>query len=170
MAEELTAPMGLTAGTVMHMAASAQQQTNKQTLQAGHGMNTDLEAAQAAMIEASTAVSEAQLLEQARAANKRWEESRSRLISTLGMQEATGCPNWQRERPKSAKLVVAAAKAAQRELSGYGMATSQPCTMNSGRVAISLLHKFLQVRSQPHGALQPPVWASTHQVAHDCMP
>ena len=45
------------------------------------------------------------------------------------MRETTGCTNWQREQPKSAKLVVAAAKAAQRELGGYGMATSQPCTM-----------------------------------------
>ena len=114
--------MDLTAGIVMHMDASAQQQANKQTLHPGHGMDT--EAAQSAMINDSTAASAAQLLQQAQVANKSWEDSRARLISTLVMHEAAGCLNWQRKRLKSAKLVVVAAKAAHRELSGYGMATS----------------------------------------------
>lgn len=126
-AEELTAPIGLTAGVVMHMAASAQQQVNKLTLHAGHG--TGPEAAKAEMLKASTAISATQLLQQAQEANKSWEESRANLIDTLAMQEAAGCPNWQQEQPTSAKLVVAAAKAAQQELGGYSMATSQPCTM-----------------------------------------
>ena len=111
MAEDLSTTVGLTAGTVMQMAALAQAQLHKQTMQSGHNMS--IMTARASMIENSKMVSASGLLQSAEASGHSWEQARDTLTSVLEEQTAAGCPNWQRERRNTAPLVVRAAKTRQ---------------------------------------------------------
>ena len=165
MAEDLATTVGLTAGTVMQMAALTQAQLHTQTTdsESDHSMST--RTARTAMIENIKMVSASELLQAAEASGHSWEQARDTLISVLEAQTAAGCPNWERERRNTAAMVVKAAKSLQQEVHGKGMATRSPCmVIHQERVVMAASRLTRRAVQHYHATIRdaPTVAVPTH--------
>ena len=177
MVEAIATATNRKAGTLMQMAVHSQEALYKETATKGHGM-TEQQARQS-LITNSIAKSAQTAVRTATTQTQNWEGARDALIKIMTAQKAAACPNWNRESTRTARLVIASAKALQHEIHGSRLATASPCLLvDESRVLMAVsrqIRRAVQHSMAEAGTEEVPAkpahirfTASAHEEWHEC--